>query len=75
MFHFRNAISGGELNQIQQVFDRVISRKWFVRDAAYEQELAAYMIHMHLSGITEPRVLYEMGARAAICRAKARKAS
>jgi hypothetical protein len=75
MFQLKNAISGVELREIQQVFDRVISRPWFVRDPNYETELASYTIHLFLNGVMEPAVLYELCERAALHRAKALKAA
>jgi hypothetical protein len=71
MIRLKNAMSGAELNEIQKIFDRVITQPWFVRDDGYESDLAACMIHMYLNGITKPRVLYEMGERAARLRGRA----
>jgi hypothetical protein len=75
MIQIGNAISGAELNEIQRVFDRLIGCPWFVQNPAYEQELASYMIHLYLSGVRQPGVLYNMCERAALKRARAMKAA
>jgi hypothetical protein len=75
MIQVGNAISGAELNEIQRVFDLLTECPWFVRNPSYEQELAAYMIHLYLNGIRQPEVLYDMCERPALKRARATKAA
>ena len=74
MLQHSGVMSGAELQEVQQVFDRVRSKPWFVRDEIYELEMASYLMHLCSYGIKDPNVLYEMCVRSAFERLSLRAA-
>jgi hypothetical protein len=74
MFQHSGVMSGAELEEVQQVFDRVRSQPWFLCDDANELELGSYLLHLYSYGIRDANLLYETCARSAFERISAKAA-